>query len=62
MILSNSSEAGRHAVGEAAEENGWSGLPLEPDACIQLCDRAWAMSFDAALQVAPQILDRVEVR
>ena len=62
IVIAQQLQAMRHAAADVRDEIEVRGLPLHLDPVLQLFHRLGVMSVDAALQIVPQILDRVEIR
>ena len=54
-------QAARHAAADVGDECQVCGCPLLPNPVLQLFHRLRVVSVDTALEVAPQVLDRVEI-
>ena len=61
-IRNDKLQALRHVEARARAEVEVSGLPLDRNEVLQLFHRLGVMSVDAALEVIPEQLDRVEIR
>ena len=62
LTLAQQLQALRHAAADVRDESEVCGLPFDSDPVLQLFHRRRVMSVHASLEVAPQILDRIEVR
>jgi hypothetical protein len=62
VIVAHKLQALRHAAANVRDEIEVGRLPLDADPVLQLLHRTSVMRVHAALEVVPQILDRVEIR
>ena len=62
LIVEQQLQAARHAAADVRDEIEVGRRPLLADPVLQLFHRLRVVSVDAAFEVAPQVLDGVEIR
>ena len=61
MIVEHKLQALRHAAADVRDESEVSGRPLLSDPVLQLFHRLRVMTVHTALEVAPEVLDGIQV-